>query len=217
MAIQGLIFDLDGVLTDTAEYHYLAWKQLADEEGLPFTREDNEQLRGVSRRESLLRLLKGKPVSEETIQEWMTRKNTYYTDYLHQISPNDLLPGVWDFVINAKRDGLKIGLGSASKNARSVMEKLHLLNMFDVIGDGHSVSNPKPSPDLFVWVAGGMQLHTNDVIVFEDAAAGIDAAKAAGCFTVGIGSSEVQHADYVTQSLEGIMPNKLIEQFMVSQ
>ncbi len=118
------IFDLDGVLTDTAEYHYRAWKRLADENNLPFTREDNDQLRGVDRRESLTRLLKGKKVPDAQFAEWMELKNTYYRAFLTEITPKDLLPGVAPFLDEVRARGIKIGLGSASKNASDVIHNL---------------------------------------------------------------------------------------------
>lgn len=195
--IQALIFDLDGVITDTAELHYRAWKQLSDEEGLPFTREDNEQLRGVSRRESLNRILKGRPIDELTAQAWMTRKNVYYLEFLKGITPDDILPGVVDFLTRARAMSLKIGLGSASRNAREVLERLDILSLFDVIGDGHSVVHSKPAPDLFLWTAGGLGVNPAHGVVFEDAEAGIDAALAGGFWTVGIGSASVSHAHIV--------------------
>ncbi|MEM9952967.1 MAG: beta-phosphoglucomutase [Chloroflexota bacterium] len=214
MTIKGIIFDLDGVITDTAEYHFLAWKRLADEENLDFTREDNEQLRGVSRRESLKRLLKGKVISEDKMQSWMHRKNEYYKAYLDDITPDDLLPGVSNFLEEAQAQGLKLAIGSASKNAKPVIEKLNLINVFEVIGDGYSVVNAKPAPDLFVWVAGGLHLHVADVIVFEDSPAGIDAAKSAGCKTVGIGKSKLSHADFAVRSFEEITLNDVINKLM---
>lgn len=186
--IEAFIFDLDGVITDTAEYHYLAWKQLAEEENYPFTREDNEQLRGVSRRESLHRLLKGVTVSEETVQDYMQRKNDYYRTYLTQITPQNLLPNVAEFLRAAKLAGLRLGIGSASKNAVEVLERLELLNTFEAIGDGNSVVNGKPAPDLFVWVAGRLSINPSQALVFEDAEAGIEAARAGGFHTVGIGA-----------------------------
>lgn len=195
MAIGAFVFDLDGVITDTAEFHYLAWKRLADEENIPFSREDNEALRGVSRRESLNLLLNGRVISEETVQAWMTRKNGYYLEYLNSLTPDAHLPGVTDFLDSAQAVRLKLGIGSASKNARLVLERLELTRYFDVIGDGYSVNNPKPSQDLFVWVAGGLRINVTEIVVFEDAKAGIDAAKQAGCLTVGIGNANVSHAD----------------------
>ncbi len=187
--IRALIFDLDGVITDTAEYHYRSWKRLADEEGLPFTREDNEALRGVSRRESLVLLLRGKPIDEETAQAWMARKNGYYVAYLDEITPADRLPGVDALLADARARGLKLALASASRNAARVLERLGMSDAFDVIGDGNSVVNSKPAADLFVWVAGAMGVNPRQAIVFEDAEAGVDAALAGGFWTVAIGAA----------------------------
>ncbi len=187
LPIQAFIFDLDGVLTDTAEYHFLAWKRLADEEGLPFTREDNEKLRGLSRRDSLLALLKGRPVPEATLEAWMDRKNAYYREYLTRIGPGDLLPGVMRFLTEAQHAGLRLGVGSASKNAEAVLRGLGIRHLFEAIGDGYSVSRAKPAPDLFIWVAGRLGVPPSLCVVFEDAEAGIAAARTAGMFTVGLG------------------------------
>ena len=198
----GLIFDLDGVITDTAEYHYLAWKKLADEEGLSFTREDNEELRGVSRRESLMRLLKDQQIDEPTMQEWMYRKNEYYKSFLNRVTPADILPGVFDLLTQARKTDYKVGLASASRNAKNVLQRLELTHLFDAIGDGHVVHNTKPAADLFVWVAGSMGLTTNQCIVFEDAEAGVDAALSAGMIVVGIGpQNRVGKAHFVCNGL----------------
>ncbi len=193
-SIKAFIFDLDGVITDTAEFHFLSWKQLAEEEGIVFTREDNEHLRGVSRRESLNRMLKGRPIDEATAQKWMDRKNAYYKNYLSEMTPDDALPGVPQFLAEARAAGIKIGLGSASKNAVEALEKLQLASAFDVIGDGYSVVNGKPAPDLFVWVAGGLHTPPNQAVVFEDAEAGVEAALAGGFWSVGLGSANVKKA-----------------------
>ncbi|MCS6835581.1 MAG: beta-phosphoglucomutase [Anaerolineae bacterium] len=199
--IRAFIFDLDGVITDTAEYHYLAWKRLADEEGLPFSRQDNDALRGVSRRESLLRLLKGRTLPEADMQAWMERKNAYYLDYLQGIGPDDVLHGVRDFLARCRAYNLRLGIGSASKNARLVVERLGLIEAFDVIGDGYSVVHSKPAPDLFIWVAGALRVPVQEAVVFEDAPAGVDAALAAGCWCVGLGTAQVQHAHLCYPSL----------------
>lgn len=201
MDIRAFIFDLDGVITDTAEYHFLAWERLAREEGLSFTRADNEHLRGVSRRESLLRILKGRTLPEATLQAWMARKNAYYLTYLETITPADCLPGVVRFLTEARAAGIGVGLGSASQNARMVLNRLQLEPMFDIIGDGHVVAHTKPAPDLFIWVAGGLGVPAAQAVVFEDAAAGIDAARAAGCRCVGLGAAGVDHADVVLPDL----------------
>ncbi|MDZ4765287.1 MAG: beta-phosphoglucomutase [Chloroflexota bacterium] len=201
MPIKAFIFDLDGVITDTAEYHFLAWKRLADEENVPFTREDNDQLRGLSRRTSLLTMLKGRTVAEATMQTWMERKNTYYLEYLKRITPADRLPGVTRVIEEAQSTGIRIGLGSASKNARDVLTRLDLLHAFDIIGDGYSVINSKPAPDLFVWVAGGLRVTVPEAVVFEDAEAGVEAALKAGFWTVGLGGANLARAHIVLPNL----------------
>lgn len=212
MSIQAFIFDLDGVITDTAEFHYLAWKELADAEGVPFTREDNEELRGVSRRESLRRMLKGRPIDEATAEVWMTRKNDYYKVLLNDITPGHILPGVAAFLTDAKAAGLKLGIGSASKNARDVLQRLQLIEMFDAIGDGYSVVNTKPAPDLFVWVAGRLNVPPNEAVVFEDAQAGVDAALAGGFKAVGIGSANVRKAHLTTAGLSAVTVKDVVKQ-----
>ncbi|MEO8610769.1 MAG: beta-phosphoglucomutase [Chloroflexota bacterium] len=209
--IHAFIFDLDGVITDTAEFHFLAWKQLADEEGIAFTREDNEQLRGVSRRESLNRMLKGQPIAESTAQAWMERKNVYYRKFLETITPENALPGVGRFLNEAKDAGIKLGIGSASKNAHDVLARLQLLAIFDAIGDGFSVVNTKPAPDLFVWVAGYLHTPPDQAAVFEDAEAGVDAALAGGFYTVGIGTANVQKAHLVTSGLGALTVDEVLK------
>ncbi|GAB4343798.1 MAG: beta-phosphoglucomutase [Phototrophicales bacterium] len=208
--IKALIFDLDGVITDTAEFHYLSWKRLADEENLSFTREDNEKLRGVSRRESLELILKGRQIPEETAQQWMARKNRYYQSYLETVTPADRLPGVTEFLTEARELGLKLAIGSASRNAKTVLERLDLLDAFDVVGDGYAVVNTKPAPDLFVWVAGGLGIRVVEGVVFEDAEAGVDAALQAGFWAVGIGRSKVDHAHLHLPNLDGVKVSEVL-------
>lgn len=200
--IRGFIFDLDGVITDTAEFHYLAWKRMADEDNIPFTREDNEALRGVSRRESLNRILKGAPISEERAEGLMRRKNDYYQAYLEDITPRNRLPGVTALLDAAKAAGIKLGIGSASRNAKVVLERLGLFDYFEAIGDGDSVVHTKPAPDLFLWTAGRMNVSPPQAVVFEDAEAGIDAALAGGFWTVGVGASNIRHAHTTTPTME---------------
>lgn len=210
----GFIFDLDGVLTNTAEYHYLSWRRLADEEGIVFTREDNEALRGVSRRASLELVLKGRPVPEAQIEEMLTRKNHYYLQYLTQITPADILPGVMDFLSEAREAGIRLGVGSASKNARAVLEQLAILDAFDIIGDGHSVVNGKPASDLFVWVAGGFGLNPQHCVVFEDAEAGIEAALAGGFWAFGLGPADrVGHAHVRREDMAGLRLKEVLSHF----
>lgn len=211
MPIKAFIFDLDGVIIDTIEYHYLAWKRLADEEGLPFTRADNEKLRGLSRRDSLLRLLKGSTVDESTMNAWMERKNRYYQTYLDQITPANRLPGVTRLIEEAQTLGIRIGLGSASRNARAVLARLDFTHSFDVIGDAFSIINTKPAPDIFLWVAGGLRVSVTEAVVFEDAEAGVDAALQAGFWTVGLGSANVNHAHIVLPDLQRARATQIIE------
>ncbi len=195
--ILGFIFDLDGVLTDTAEYHYRAWQKLADEEGLPFDRQANEALRGVSRRESLLIIIGKRQYSEAQIQEMMDRKNRYYVESIENISSEDLLPGSLAFLAELRQAGIKIAIGSASKNAHTVVEKLGIADRVDAIADGYSVQHPKPAPDLFLFAANQLGLEPARCVVVEDAAAGIEAALAAGMWAVGLGPSERVGAAHV--------------------
>ncbi len=203
--ICGFVFDLDGVITDTAEYHFRAWKQLADEIGVPFTRTDNEQLRGIPRRESLMVLLHGRKYPEEKIQEFLDRKNQYYQEYIKEIGPKDVLPGAKELLEEICAAGLKSALGSASKNAREVVDRLGIGHLFDAIADGYSVARQKPAPDLFLFAAGELHLPANECVVVEDAAAGIQAARAGGFMSVGLGPlARVAGADAIFPSLEGV-------------
>lgn len=212
--IQGVIFDLDGVLTDTAEYHYQAWQRLADEEGIPFSRQANEALRGISRRASLMLIIGDRRYSDTQIQEMMERKNDYYVELIENITPDNLLPGAVSLLDDLRQAGLKIALGSASKNARVVVEKLGISDKLDAIADGYSVHKPKPAPDLFLFAAQQLGLPPQQCAVFEDAAAGIDAALAAGMWAVGMGPPErVGNAHIVLPSLAGMTWEKLQEKF----
>lgn len=187
--INAFILDLDGVVTDTAEYHFRAWKQLADEENVPFTREDNEHLRGVSRRRSL-ELLLGEHLERYTeahTAELMARKNGYYQEMLHHITAADLLPGVSELLDDLKRRGLKIAIGSASKNTTTVLTRLGILDLFDGIADGNVVTRAKPAPDVFIYAAGMVGIPVAQCVVVEDAESGIEAALISGMIAVGIG------------------------------
>jgi beta-phosphoglucomutase len=210
--VQALIFDLDGVITDTsAEFHYLSWQQLADEEGLPFSREANHRLRGVNRMESLKRFLNGLTITAEQQTDWMHRKNAYYQDLLPKMSPADRLPGITEILNEAREAGLKLGVASASRNARDVLERLELLSYFDVIGDAQSAVNPKPAPDLFIWVAGYLRAHIRETIIFEDSKSGVEAALNAGFWTVGIGGDEVRKAHICYQTLRNITLSEILQ------
>ncbi|HML24311.1 MAG TPA: beta-phosphoglucomutase [Aggregatilinea sp.] len=188
--IKAVIFDLDGVITDTAEYHFLAWKRLADEEGIIFTRQDNEALRGVSRRESLRLLLKGKPVTEPEAQQMMDRKNGYYVEMLGQITPDDLLPGVADLLDQLRAAGVPCAIASASRNAQTVCERLGILDRITVLTDSSTVARQKPAPDLFRSAAALLNYPPADCLVVEDAAAGIEAGLAAGMACLALGPAD---------------------------
>jgi kojibiose phosphorylase len=203
--IRGVIFDLDGVLTDTAEYHYQAWQRLADEEGIPFDREANEALRGVSRRESLMFIIGDRPYSEAQIQEMMDRKNGYYIELIHHMTPQDLLPGAITLLDELRQAGIKTAIGSASKNAHTVVELLGIADKVDAIADGYSVEQPKPAPDLFLHAAKELGLQPAQCVVVEDAAAGVEAALAGGMLAVGLGPVErVGAANVVLPGLDGV-------------
>ena len=204
MTIRGFIFDLDGVLTDTSEFHYLGWQRLADEESLPFSREINETLRGIPRRASLMLILNGRAYSEEKIQEMMERKNNYYLELVHGITPADLLPGARELLEEIHAAGMKSGLGSASKNAREVIQRLGIESLLEAVADGNSVERQKPAPDLFLHAAELLGLSPAECVVVEDAAAGIEAGRAGGFHTLGIGPRErVGEANIVLESLAG--------------
>ncbi|HSL44655.1 MAG TPA: beta-phosphoglucomutase [Anaerolineales bacterium] len=210
--IRGFIFDLDGVLTDTAEYHYRGWKRLADEFGIPFTREDNESLRGIPRRESLMLILKERQFPEEQILEMMERKNNYYLEFIREITPRDLLPGARELLEEIRAAGLKSAVGSASKNAPEVVERLGIGDLLDAISHGGSVERQKPAPDLFVHAADQLGLTPAECVVVEDAAAGIEAARAGGFRSIGLGPEErVRKADLVLPSLDGVHLSNLLE------
>mgnify|MGYP000365604423 CR=1 FL=1 len=214
MSIRALIFDLDGVLTDTAEYHYRAWKRLADALGIPFSREENEALRGIPRRESLLLLLKGREYPEAQIQEFMERKNGYYLQFIREITPRDVLPGARELLEEIHAAGLKSALGSASKNAREVIERLGIASLLDAVSDGNSVERQKPAPDLFLHAAHQLRLSPKECVVVEDAAAGIEAARAGGFQTLGLGpASRVSNAHFIFPSLERIKLHDILGLF----
>jgi beta-phosphoglucomutase len=212
MTIRGFIFDLDGVLTDTAEYHYRGWKRLADEEGIPFTREDNEHLRGIPRRESLMLILKSRTYPEEKIQEMMERKNNYYLEFIREVSLKDLLPGARELLEEIHHAGFKSAVGSASKNARDVIQRLGIVYLLDAISDGNSVERQKPAPDLFLHAASQLNLKPDECVVLEDAAAGIEAARAGGFRTLGLGPrTRVGDANVILDSLEGVRLSVVLE------
>ena len=210
--IKAVIFDLDGVITDTSEYHYQAWKRLADEKGIPFNRDDNDKLRGVSRRECLKILLKGKQVSDEQFQEMMDRKNGYYVELLKRMTSENILPGAKELVLELKRRGIKTAIASVSKNARTVLQGTEIEDLFDIIIDGCSVKNTKPAPDIFLYAAKELGVKPEDCVVVEDAEAGIEAALAGNMLPIGIGPEErVGKAHFRFEKIGDITLTKLLE------
>ncbi|MBW4081858.1 beta-phosphoglucomutase [Paenibacillus sp. S150] len=191
--MKGAIFDLDGVIVDTAKYHFLAWRSLAEELGFEFTEAHNERLKGVSRMRSLDILLEigGLEFGEAEKLEMAERKNRLYVQYISRLEESELLPGVLDYLSSLKKRGVGIALGSASKNAAFILDKLKIAGLFDIIVDGNTVSRAKPDPEVFQTACRRLGLQPADCVVFEDAEAGVAAAVAAGMRVVGIGRPEV--------------------------
>ena len=204
---KGLLFDLDGVIVDTAKYHFLAWKDLADKLGIEFTKQDNERLKGVSRMRSFEIILEigNREMSLEEKEHYCTLKNDHYLEYIMKLEKDEILPGVKEFLDSAREKGYKIALGSASKNSMIILERLGLLESFDEIIDGTKVSSAKPDPEVFVKGAESLGLDVKDCIVFEDAAAGVEAAHRGGMKAVGIGNIEnLPEADMIIPGFDGI-------------
>ena len=192
---KAFIFDLDGVIVDTAKFHFLAWKKLADSLNINFTHEINEQLKGVSRVRSLEIILSQGNVqaSQEDKNNWLVQKNEDYLAFVHQMDKSEILPRVEEVLQFLKTNHQYVVLGSASKNARPILEKVNILHYFDALVDGNDVTNAKPDPEVFLQGANQVQVAYKDAIVFEDSVAGIQAANVAGMTSVGIGEKEVLH------------------------
>ncbi|MDE4541437.1 beta-phosphoglucomutase [Thermoanaerobacterium sp. R66] len=206
---KGVIFDLDGVITDTAEYHYLAWKKLADELNVYFDREINENLKGISRIESLEIILKksDKFFSEEEKYYLADKKNEYYKEMIKRMTPKDLLPGVVDLIKELKDRGIKIAVASVSKNAKTVLSNLGLIETFDYIVDAEKIKNGKPDPEIFLNAAAGIDVEPKLCIGIEDSKAGIEAINRAGMVSIGVGNYEtVKGADIVLKDLSDPLP-----------
>jgi beta-phosphoglucomutase len=191
--IEGCIFDLDGVIVDTARYHFIAWKALAEELGFEFTEEDNEQLKGVSRMRSLDILLEigGLDFPQKKKEELAQRKNEHYRSFILKMTPDEILPGALDFLKQVKDNNIPVAVGSGSKNAMTILDRLKLTSWFDAIIDGTKISNAKPDPEIFIKGANELKVSPNKCVVFEDARSGIEAALNGGMKAVGIGSPDV--------------------------
>jgi beta-phosphoglucomutase len=210
--VSACIFDLDGVVVDTAKYHYQAWKKLGKELGFDFTLEDNERLKGVSRMASLDILLEigGIALTDEEKLNYADKKNTWYRELISTMTPDEVLPGAVEFLSLLKKAGYKMALGSASKNAMSILEKTDLKKWFDIIIDGTKTQRAKPDPQVFQLGAEGLGAKPQECVVFEDAEAGIEAAQRAGMYCVGVGSPKnLSKANLVISGLHEMTIEKL--------
>lgn len=208
--IQAVIFDLDGVICHTDHYHYLAWKSLADELGIYFDESINNRLRGVSRMESLAIILErytDEPLSETRKIELATAKNDRYRGLLANMSPADLSPSVRATLDQLRVTGLKLAIGSSSKNAPFILERIGLGDYFDVVSDGNNITQSKPEPEVFLKAAAALDLPAGSCIVVEDAAAGVEAAHKAGMIAVAIGDAAEQGTgEFQIQDLSDLVP-----------
>lgn len=210
MKLEACIFDLDGVIVDTAKYHFLAWKRLSDILGINFTEHDNERLKGVSRMASLDIILEiGKLTLDQSEKnEYATLKNNWYVDFISKMTPDEILPGCREFIAELRAAGIKTAIGSASKNTPMILGRVGIDNLFDAVADGNSVAKAKPDPGVFLKAAEMLNVKPVNCVVFEDAAAGVKAAHNAGMKCIGIGSPDIlKEADHVVGSLKGMTLN----------
>lgn len=213
MGKKAVIFDLDGVIVSTDEYHYLGWKRMADEEGIPFNSEINEKLRGVSRMASLGIILERteRSYSRQEREALAERKNNYYRELLNNLTPKDILPGVMQILNELKKRRIKIAIGSSSKNTPVILEKIGLDHFFDAVADGNEIKKSKPDPEVFLLAASKLGITAEECVVVEDAEAGIEAAKAGGMKAVGVGSaSACPMADLRMQDLSGAIVDEIL-------
>jgi beta-phosphoglucomutase len=206
--MRAAIFDLDGVIVDTAKYHYLAWKRLANENGFDLSPLQNERLKGVSRMRSLEILLEigGLMLDEATKLEWANRKNVWYVEFIQQMPASEIFAGVHEYLTHLHGRGVKTALGSASKNAPLILDRLGICSLFDVIVDGNTVKAAKPDPEVFLSAAAQLSIPAGECVVFEDAEVGIEAALRAGMGAVGIGQPAVlSRADAVISGVDQLL------------
>ncbi|MEO2551522.1 beta-phosphoglucomutase [Enterococcus casseliflavus] len=212
---KGFVFDLDGVITDTAKYHYIAWKELAAEIGIEIDLKFNEQLKGISRMDSLERILtlgnKNDAYTEVEKEALATKKNTHYVQLLQSLTPDDLLPGVKTFLDEAKAKNIPCAIASASKNAPFILDKLGVMQDFDTIVDPATLKKGKPDPEIFIQAALALGIEPAEAVGFEDAQAGIDGIKAAGMYAVGVYSGEELHGtDVIVEKLTDLNIDELL-------
>lgn len=213
-SIDAFIFDLDGLVVDTTDYHFVAWRRLANELGFDFDETRNEELKGIGRMESLARILKwgGIEMDEAKRVEVATKKNNWYKELIAEMNSEEILPGVEAFIHEAKKHDIKIALGSASKNAPFILERLGLIPLFDAIVDGNKTTRSKPDPQVFNLAAIELNVDPSRAIVFEDAKGGIEAALRGGFYAVGVGDPQIlSKAHLVVPSFTGITPDTVIQ------
>jgi beta-phosphoglucomutase len=218
--IRGFVFDLDGVIVDTAKYHYLAWKRLAAGLGFHLSEQHNERLKGVSRTASLEIVLGigGVVAGDADKLRYAAQKNAWYLESVAQMSADEILPGTEPFIRAARRAGLRIALASASKNSTTILHALGITGLFDAVVDGNQVSHAKPDPEVFLKAAEALNLQSADCVVFEDAEAGVAGARAAGMRCVGIGRPALlARADIVLRGFAGVTPDTILQQFALPQ
>lgn len=214
LEIKGLIFDLDGVIANTADLHYRAWCKIGDQWGFNLSTAQNEELKGISRKDSILKIANwaGKSFTNEDLDAFAFEKNKNYLSYCQTLGTKDILPGVYDFINASMNKGLKLAVGSASKNAKIILQKLGILDLFSIIVDGNMVQNSKPDPEVFIKGAEILELEPKSCVVFEDSQAGIQAAINAGMFSVGVGQEDLESCNYRIKNFEGLSPKQLINQ-----
>lgn len=210
---QACLFDLDGVIVDTAKYHFTGWQRLADELGIPFTHEDNEQLKGVSRVGSLEYILHkgGLDLDNDTKVRLMDRKNGWYLNLVSAMTPDELFPGVVEFIDELRALGIKVGLGSSSRNAPLILDRCGISDRFDTIVDGNSITFSKPDPEVFLKGAEAFGVDPERCVVFEDAQSGVEAALNGGFRIVGVGDAKaLDRAEFVISGFDGFNVEALI-------
>jgi beta-phosphoglucomutase len=208
------IFDLDGVIVDTAKYHFLAWKRLADQLKINFSEKDNERLKGVSRMTSLNIILEigNKHPDDRTKEKYAALKNEWYIDYISRMTPAEILPGSIEFINELRKAGIKVGLGSASRNTPLILERIGMRHLFDTVADGNVVHKAKPDPEVFLTASRMLNADPHLCVVFEDAVAGVEAALNAGMICIGIGSEKIlTKAHFVVPGLSMMNLRKLKE------
>ena len=207
LELKGCLFDMDGVIVDSAVHHFVAWKRLADELSIPFTEEDNHALKGLSRVDSLEHILRigHLQLDEKTKLKLMAQKNAWYLDLIKGMRAKDILPGARELIEELVADGIKVGLGSSSRNAQLILDNVGLTPLFDTVVDGNHITLSKPDPEVFLKGAQALGLDPSEVVVFEDAESGVKAAKSGGFFAVGVGSEEqLGQADVVVPSMKEV-------------